>query len=196
MRINPGNASSHFPLALLQYKRISALYRDHIVRTDRIDSACCQHACRGLDQVRRTAGTIVKEKHTMATDFRKLAAELCLADGKIDETEVKIIKKALYEDGKIQQKEAEFLIDLRGMAQKKAKGRALKPAFENFFFRAIQDSVLDNGYTGRLEASLFCKAIFADCVKVKTAKEIMKRLKTAAKKTSPQFDRLYREVVA
>jgi len=71
----------------------------------------------------------------MSTDFRQLAVELCLADGKIDETEVKIIKKALYEDGKIQQKEAEFLIDLRSLAQKKAKGRSLTPAFENFFFK-------------------------------------------------------------
>ena len=51
----------------------------------------------------------------MATDFRALAVELCLADGKIDEAEVKIIKKALYDDGKIQQKEAEFLIDLRSL---------------------------------------------------------------------------------
>ena len=73
----------------------------------------------------------------MATDFRKLAVELCLADGKIDETEVKVIKKALYEDGKIQQKEVEFLIDLRSLAQKKAKGASLTPVFENFFFKAL-----------------------------------------------------------
>jgi uncharacterized tellurite resistance protein B-like protein len=131
----------------------------------------------------------------MSTDFRQLAVELCLADGKIDETEVKIIKKALYEDGKIQQKEAEFLIDLRTLAQKKAKGRSLKPAFENFFFKALQDSVLDNGYISPKEATLLRKAIFADGKVEASEKRFMKRLKSNAKKTSPQFDRLYKEVV-
>jgi uncharacterized tellurite resistance protein B-like protein len=130
----------------------------------------------------------------MATDFRKLAVELCLADGKIDETEVKIIKKALYEDGKIQQKEAEFLIELRGLAQKRAKGRKLRPAFENFFFKAIQDSVLDNGYISRKEATLLRKAIFADGKVEDSEVRFMRRLKNAARKTSPQFDRLYAQV--
>jgi uncharacterized tellurite resistance protein B-like protein len=137
----------------------------------------------------------VKEQHTMATDFRKLAVELCLADGKIDETEVKIIKKALYEDGKIQQKEAEFLIELRSLAQKRAKGRALTPSFEIFFFKALQDSVLDNNYISAKEATLLRKAIFADGKVEDSEKRFMKRLKTAARKTSPQFDRLYKEVV-
>ena len=131
----------------------------------------------------------------MATDFRKLAVQLCLAAGKIDATEVKIIKKALYEDGKIQQKEAEFLIELRGLAQKKAKGRALKPAFENFFFKAIKDSVLDNGYISAKEATLLRKAIYADGKVEASDKKFMKRLKNAARKTSPQFDRLYKQVV-
>lgn len=131
----------------------------------------------------------------MAADFRKLAVELCLADGKIDATEVKVIKKALYEDGKIQQQEVEFLIDLRSLAQKKAKGRSLAPAFENFFFKALQDSVLDNNYISPKEASLLRKAIYADGKVEDSEKRFMKRLKTAAGKTSPQFDRLYKEVV-
>lgn len=131
----------------------------------------------------------------MAADFRKLAVELCLADGKIDESEVKVIKKALYEDGKIQQKEVEFLIELRGLAQKKAKGASLTPAFENFFFKALQDSVLDNGYISPKEATLLRKAIFADGKVEDSEKRFMKRLKNAATKTSPQFERLYDEVV-
>lgn len=131
----------------------------------------------------------------MATDFRKLAVELCLADGKIDETEVKVIKKALYEDGKIQQSEAQFLIDLRGLAQKKAKGRKLTPAFETFFFKALSDAVLDNGYISAKEATLLRKAIFADGKVEDSEVRFMKRLKSSARKTSPQFDRLYAQVV-
>ncbi len=131
----------------------------------------------------------------MSTDFRKLAVELCLADGKIDETEVRVIKKALYQDGKIDQKEVEFLIELRSLAQKKAKGTSLTPAFENFFFKALEDSVLDNGIVSSKEANFLRKAIFADGKIEDSEKRFMKRIKNKATKTSPQFERLYTEVV-
>jgi len=52
-------------------------------------------------------------------DFRKLAIATLLADGKIDDDEVKALRKELYEDGKIDKKEVEFLIELRNAAQKK-----------------------------------------------------------------------------
>ena len=68
-------------------------------------------------------------------DWRKLSVDLCLADGVIDETEVKVLKKALYQDGQIDAKELEFLVELRSIAQKKAKGADLSAAFENFFFK-------------------------------------------------------------
>src|SRR5262249_10280711 len=127
----------------------------------------------------------------MATDFRKLAAELCLADGKIDLNEVKIIKKALYEDGQIQQSEGEFLIDLRRLAHKKAKGKKLSAAFESFFCKALKDAVLDNDYISAREATLLRKAIFEDNTVEPSEKKFIRLLKKAAKRTSPEFDRLH-----
>ena len=38
-------------------------------------------------------------------DWRKLAVDLVLADNVIDEAEVKVLKKHLYEDGKIDKNE-------------------------------------------------------------------------------------------
>ena len=78
-------------------------------------------------------------------DFRKLSIAALLADGKIDNTEVKVIRKELYADGKIDKKEVGFLIELRNAAQKKAKGAPLSRAFENLFFKAIEDNVLADG---------------------------------------------------
>ena len=44
-----------------------------------------------------------------------------MADGQIDDNEVKLLQRILWEDGKIDAKEVQFLIDLRNTAQKKAK---------------------------------------------------------------------------
>ena len=84
-------------------------------------------------------------------DWRKLAVDLVLADNAIDENEVKILKKHLYEDGKIDKKEVEFLVELRNLGQKKVKGQALSPAFEKFFFKAFEDYVLADGQISNAE---------------------------------------------
>ena len=56
-------------------------------------------------------------------DFRKLAIAFVLADGVIDDDEVKVLRKELYQDGKIDKKEVDFLVELRNAAQKKAKAK-------------------------------------------------------------------------
>ena len=68
-------------------------------------------------------------------EWKKLAIALTLADGKIDDEEVKILKKALWADGKIDEEEVKFLIELRNAAQKKAKARKeeLSASFERLF---------------------------------------------------------------
>ncbi len=128
-------------------------------------------------------------------NFRKLAIAALLADGKIDDTEVKVIKKELYEDGKIDRSEVEFLIELRNAAQKKAKGGALSPAFENLFFKAIQDNVLDNGIISTREAQWLRKMLYADGKIDEGEKKFLRKLKGAATRTSPAFDALYAECV-
>jgi uncharacterized membrane protein YebE (DUF533 family) len=126
-------------------------------------------------------------------DFRKLSIAALLADGKIDDTEVKVIKKELYADGKIDKKEVEFLIELRNAAQKKAKGAALSTAFENLFFKAIQDNVLDNGIISAKETTWLRKMLFADGKIDDNEKKFLKKLKGAATKIAPAFDALYEE---
>jgi uncharacterized membrane protein YebE (DUF533 family) len=128
-------------------------------------------------------------------DFRKLSIAALLADGKIDDAEVKVIKKELYADGKIDKKEVEFLIELRNTAQKKAKGEPLSTSFENLFFKAIQDNVLDNGIISTREAQWLRKMLFADGKIDDNEKKFLRKLKGAATKTSPAFDALYQKCV-
>ena len=129
-------------------------------------------------------------------DWRKVALSAFLADGVIDDTEVKILKKELWADGKIDQDEVEFLIDLRNLAQKKAKKGKLKSAFEKLFFKAIEQNVLADGTVDDEEARWLRAMLFADKKIDANEKKFLARLKKAARSTSPAFDKLYEECLA
>jgi uncharacterized tellurite resistance protein B-like protein len=132
----------------------------------------------------------------LMADFRKLSIAALLADGKIDDAEVKVIKKELYADGKIDRKEVEFLIELRNAAQRKAKDGTLSTAFENLFFKAVQDNVLEDGVISAKEAGWLRKMLFADGKIDDNEKKFLKKLKASAKKTAPAFNALYTECVS
>jgi uncharacterized tellurite resistance protein B-like protein len=131
-------------------------------------------------------------------DWRKLALEAILADGEIDEAEVRVLQKALWEDGKIDAKEVEFLIELRNSAQKKAKAKKkeVNPKFERLFFKAIEENVLRDGQISAKEADWLRKMLFADRKIDDNEKQLLTRLKKAATKTHPKFEQLYQECVA
>jgi uncharacterized membrane protein YebE (DUF533 family) len=128
-------------------------------------------------------------------DWRKVAIAALLSDGAIAETEVKVIKKELYTNGKIDQKDLEFLIDLRSAAQKKARGAPLSARFENLFFKAVHDNVLADGNLSARETSFLRKAIMTNGKMHDAEKVFVRRLKKAAKTTSPAFDKLFAECV-
>ena len=87
-------------------------------------------------------------------NWRNLAMTLILADGQIDDTEVKILKKELFADKKIDKEEAEFLVELRNKAQKKAKETGINPAFEKLFFTALETHILEDGVIDADETAL------------------------------------------
>jgi hypothetical protein len=128
-------------------------------------------------------------------DWRKVAIAALLSDGVIEESEVNVIKKELYANGKIDQKELEFLIDLRCAAHKKARGTPLSARFENLFFKAVHDNVLAHGNLTAKETAFLRKAIMTNGKMHDAEKAFVKRLKKAAKTTSPSFDKLYAECV-
>ena len=129
-------------------------------------------------------------------NWRNLAKAALLADGKIDDTEVKILRKELYADGKIDAEVVQFLIDLRNTAQKKAKGEAMNPKFEALFFKAIETNVLKDGKIDTKEANWLRSMLFADGKIDANEKKFLARIKKGAKKTSPEFDKLYDQCMA
>jgi hypothetical protein len=126
-------------------------------------------------------------------DWRKVAIAAILADGKIDDDEVKVLRKELYADGKIDKEEVKFLIELRNVAQKKAKGGEINANFEKLFFKAIEDNVLEDGRIDAAEAAWLRKMLYADKKIDDNEKKFLTALKKKATKTSPAFDKLCEE---
>src|SRR5438132_13764915 len=130
--------------------------------------------------VRPGAREYLIERETRMADWRKLAMAAILADGKIDDTEVKILRKELFGDRKIDDDERDFLIALRNAAKKKAYRGQLRPAFEKFFFEAIENNVLADGVIDADEARWLRKLIFADKKVDDNEKKFLARLKKGA----------------
>lgn len=127
-------------------------------------------------------------------DYRKLALDAILSDGKIDEAEIKLLKKALYSDGKITAEECAFLIDLRNAAQKKLKGEALSAKFVKFFFDALEFHVLGDGNITANETEWLRKMLLADGKVDADEMAFLNRLKKKAKSTSKEFDVMFDEM--
>jgi len=128
-------------------------------------------------------------------DWRKVAMAAILADGKIDEAEVKVLKKELWADGKIDDEEVRFLIDLRTVAQKKAKAKKeeLTPAFEKLFFKAIEENVLKDKKIDAAEAKWLREALFADGKIDAGEWAFLERMDKVAKEKAPEFADLFAE---
>ena len=124
-------------------------------------------------------------------DFRKLAIDLIAADGTVSESELKILKKAVYEDGKVRHDEVLFLAEVRAAVLKKAKGNPT-PEFDAFFLKAVQDSVLDNGIISAEEVEIVKKHVIGDKkLEAGSVKKFMDTLKKKATTIDPGFDKLH-----
>jgi hypothetical protein len=122
-------------------------------------------------------------------DWKKLAKELILADGYIERKETEIVKKSLLADGVISKSEAEFLVDLR-----KSAPRAVAE-FHQFVFEVVKKAILADGDISAAEAAWLEKFILADGKVDDMEKTFLKDLKASAKKTSPEFEKIYKQFV-
>jgi uncharacterized membrane protein YebE (DUF533 family) len=129
-------------------------------------------------------------------DFRKLAAAAILADGVIDDSEVKVLTRELKEaDGKIGEEGIKFLIELRDAAMKKAKAKKeeISQVFERFFFKVVTDNVLKDGKIDASEAAWLRSMLFADGKIDASEMDFLNTINKKAKTKSPEFEALYTE---
>lgn len=131
-------------------------------------------------------------------EWRQVALAAFLADGKVDDNEIKVLRKELWKDGKITVDEIKFLVELRNAAQKKARARkeSLSPKFEALFFKAVEENLLRDGKVSASEARWLRELLFADGKIDAGEARFMQKVKKTAKSTSPEFNTLYDECMA
>ena len=135
----------------------------------------------------------------MSIEWRTVCMDALLADGKVDEKEIGVLKKALKKkEGGIHPEGMTFLIDLRKAATKKAKAKKenLTEAFEKYFMKSVQEHVLKDGDISAYEADWLRKTLFADKKIDDREWEMMKTLNKKAKAKAPEFDKLYKDCEA
>jgi uncharacterized tellurite resistance protein B-like protein len=108
--------------------------------------------------------------------------ESILADGVIDEAEVKQLREVLYADGTIDIEEAEFLFELNDAVS----GKDNHPSWETLFVEAISAFLLEDeqspGEIDETEAQWLLEKIQGDGQLDKTEKALIQNLKAKAKK--------------
>jgi hypothetical protein len=128
-------------------------------------------------------------------DYRKLAINLIAADGDIDATEVRVLKKELYADGRISHDEVTFIGEVRAAVLAKAKGKPTT-GIDKFFLNAFHESVLGNGIISLEEVDMVKKLVLEDKKLVHYAKKFLDNLKAKATQIPPEFDALYGHIPA
>jgi hypothetical protein len=120
-------------------------------------------------------------------DWKRLARSLILADGYIERKETDIIKAEMLADGVISKSEAEFLIDLRKSAPKAVV------EFHQFVFEVVKKAILADGDVSAAETAWLQKFLLADGTVDDLEKQLLRDLKAGAKKTSPEFEALFKQ---
>jgi hypothetical protein len=119
-------------------------------------------------------------------DFKQIEHDV-LAVGKIDGPELELLRRHLYSDGKIDRPKADFLVELHKRVQH------LSPAFEQFFYQAIKDHILADGWIDGENTAWLRRLLYADGKIDDEERKFLHELKGEAKNVSREFERLYAE---
>jgi hypothetical protein len=113
--------------------------------------------------------------------------ETILATGRVDGPELEALRAQMYARGKIERREADFLVELH----KRVEHRS--PAFDQFFFQAIKDHILANGRGNAEETAWLRRMLFADGKIKDEERKFLHELKGEAKAVSRDFETLFAE---
>jgi hypothetical protein len=119
-------------------------------------------------------------------DLRQIEHDI-LARSRVDGHELEVLRQQLYAGGKIERREADFLVELH----KRVEHRT--PAFEQFFYQAIKDHLLAQGRIDAEEAAWLRRMLFSDGKIRDEERKFLHELKGEAKHVSREFEVLFEE---
>ena len=112
-----------------------------------------------------------------------------LADKKIDESEVSLIRQRLLEDGDLDLEDVKLLVELYCGATEHC------PAFEDLFFDVLDRVLLADGEIDPSEQFYLLKMLYSDRVIRDREKEFLLNLRRRARQTTPEFEALCEEAL-
>ena len=115
------------------------------------------------------------------------AGQTILANGNVDETDLAALRRHLYTNGKIERREADFLVELH------KRVKYTTPRFEKLFYRAIKDHMLTHVYIGAEEVAWLRRMLFADGKIKDEERRFLHDLKGEAKRGGREFEKLFAE---
>ncbi len=104
-----------------------------------------------------------------------------LAIGRVDGPELETLRRLVYAGGKIERREADFLVELHKRLQHHT------PAFEKFFYQAIKDHILADGRIDAEEAAWLRQMLFADGKIDDEERKFLHELKGEADQVEPRI---------
>ncbi len=120
-------------------------------------------------------------------DWRKLAYDLALSDGKVGEPEATLIEEAIRLAGAVGKDELEFLVKLKRAAEKVPR------RFDRLVYDVMKRVVLLDGIINAAETHWLRRTVFADRVVSAIELECLEALRNEAKAICPEFEALYRD---
>lgn len=113
----------------------------------------------------------------------QLRAEL-LADERITDSEVEIIRDHIHEDGKLDMEDVKFLVELLSDAKE------VCPAFDDLFFPVLKEVILEDGRIGDDERFYLLKMLYSDGHIRPREKQFLAELAEEAVEITPEFEAL------
>lgn len=120
-------------------------------------------------------------------NWRKLATELALVEGRITARGAAIVADELLAEGAVDKDEAEFLVQLKRAAIN------APPEFDRLVHEVMRQVVLHDGVISAAEAYWLRRTIFADQVVSPFELRFLEQLRHEARSVSPEFEELYRD---
>ena len=114
-------------------------------------------------------------------DWRTLAKNLLLVNGRVDEFEAAIVMKAVLADGTITQDEVAFLLEVKREAQ------SVHSTFKEFVHDVLRRALLRDGRIDRDETTWLRKLVVADGVIGGDELKFLRELERGARSVCPEF---------
>lgn len=110
-----------------------------------------------------------------------------LADRKIDDPEVALIREHLYRDGRLDMEDVKLLVELYCSAADYCD------AFDGLFFSVLEEVFLADGEIQPSEQFYLLKMLYSDRKIRDREKDFLMRLKERATRVTPEFEALCQE---